>query len=164
MYPPSVLDRFYLRLKRTANGCIEWTGTTKTSGYGTIKIDGVSVRTHRLAWEIANGPIPDGLWVLHHCDNRSCCNVDHLFLGTHADNMADKTAKGRGNFQKKTHCPQGHPYDEANTQIRTNGRHRQCRTCRRESCRRQRAKRGEDLMVIKILLPFVWTPTYVHIG
>jgi hypothetical protein len=50
---------------------------------------------HRAGWEIERGPVPDGLHVLHRCDNRLCCNLDHLFLGTHADNMADKVAKGR---------------------------------------------------------------------
>ncbi|MGH7024521.1 MAG: HNH endonuclease signature motif containing protein [Caulobacteraceae bacterium] len=56
---------------------------------------------HRLAWELANGPIPDGLLILHKCDNPVCCNPDHLFLGTAADNHADCAAKGRAAFQRK---------------------------------------------------------------
>jgi hypothetical protein len=51
---------------------------------------------HRRAWTEANGPIPDGMFVLHHCDNRACSNVEHLFLGTQTDNMRDMLAKGRG--------------------------------------------------------------------
>jgi hypothetical protein len=53
-------------------------------------------RTHRVAWELAFGPIPEGLWVLHHCDNPPCVRPDHLFLGTNLDNVQDKCRKGRG--------------------------------------------------------------------
>jgi hypothetical protein len=70
--------------------------------------------------------------ICHHCDNPPCCDIDHLFLGTNADNMADKIAKGRhrnGN-EKKTHCPRGHPYDEVNTYVIPGGRgRRDCRKC-----------------------------------
>lgn len=57
--------------------------------------DGSPVPTHRVAWELVNGPIPGGLHVLHRCDNRKCQNPAHLFLGTNSDNIADKVAKGR---------------------------------------------------------------------
>ena len=80
----------------TMSDCIEWQGTKDSAGYGKVYIPGRGhVGAHRLAWEEANGPIPDGLWVLHHCDNRPCVNVEHLFLGTHEDNMRDMAAKGR---------------------------------------------------------------------
>lgn len=81
-------------------GCWEWTGAT-TWGYGEVNRQGISGRrVHRLAWEFAYGPIPDGLMVLHRCDNRSCVRPDHLFLGTAADNMHDMIAKGRASWQR----------------------------------------------------------------
>lgn len=85
------------------SGCIEWTGVTvKSNGseahrYGRYTTGGKKLLAHRVAYERAHGPIPAGLMVLHRCDNTKCCNPDHLFLGTHLDNMADMRAKGRGN-------------------------------------------------------------------
>lgn len=75
--------------------CWEWTGLVTRKGYGQIKKNGKNCTAHRLAWEERNGPIPCGLSVLHHCDNRSCVNVEHLFLGTQADNVRDMVCKGR---------------------------------------------------------------------
>jgi hypothetical protein len=70
-------------------GCLLW-GPGNRSVYGAV-----SIGAHRLAWEIANGPIPRGLQVLHRCDTPRCCNPDHLFLGTQFDNMVDMHRKGR---------------------------------------------------------------------
>ena len=84
----------------TDSGCILWTGSRAAHGYGHIggTVDGrrTMLLAHRVAWELANGPIPDGLQILHRCDNPPCINVDHLFLGTHMDNHVDKAQKGRG--------------------------------------------------------------------
>jgi hypothetical protein len=68
--------------------CWEWTGYT-LDGYGLIRVDGHNIRSHRLAWEITNGPILDNKLILHKCDNRKCCNPNHLYCGTQADNILD---------------------------------------------------------------------------
>ena len=67
--------------------CIVWEGALSSHGYGLIKDSGKPVRTHRVMWEMAKGPIPQGLEVDHLCRNRRCCRLDHLELVTHAENM-----------------------------------------------------------------------------
>lgn len=82
-----------------ANGCIHWTGYTDKNGYGLLQVEfetfGKPVRAHRLSYEQKNGSISEGLWVLHKCDNPSCINPDHLFLGTPKDNVQDMMMKKR---------------------------------------------------------------------
>ena len=94
-------------VKNPLTGCIEWTGSSESKGYGQIRIDGKLVKAHRFAWEIANGPIPAGMLVLHSCDNPRCVNPDHLRVGTHVDNMADMDARNRrvNNQNKGVDCP-----------------------------------------------------------
>jgi hypothetical protein len=67
------------------------------SGYGSLRFGGANLRAHRLSWQLSNGVIPEGGHILHRCDIPQCVNPDHLFLGTHSDNMRDKERKGRGN-------------------------------------------------------------------
>lgn len=89
-------DRFWEKVQKGA-GCWIWTATL-VKGYGSFR-RGRPSRTkayaHRVSWEYANGPIPTGLYVLHSCDNPPCVNPDHLWLGTHTDNMRDMAEKGR---------------------------------------------------------------------
>jgi len=75
--------------------CIETMLWRDRQGYGRKKVGSRTVLAHRHAWELANGLVPEGLCVLHRCDNPPCINPDHLFLGTRADNNADRDAKGR---------------------------------------------------------------------
>lgn len=91
---PTLADLFALSSPEPNTGCWLWLGTIK-GGYGNVAFCGRTMRTHRLAYELTHGPIPSGLCVCHRCDTPSCCNPDHLFLGTPNDNNQDKIRKGR---------------------------------------------------------------------
>jgi hypothetical protein len=97
-----IAERFWKRVEKTA-GCWCWTGGRLPKGYGTFSVprDDDSSRNrgvyaHRISWELHNGPIPDGMVVMHTCDNPPCVRPDHLTLGTAADNLRDMRQKGRG--------------------------------------------------------------------
>ena len=77
--------------------CWEWTACKTTRGYGFFKLNYRNVHAHRVAYTLTKGEIPDGLVVRHTCDNRLCCNPDHLILGTQADNIADMHKRKRNN-------------------------------------------------------------------
>ena len=139
-----IADRFWEKVSKT-DSCWVWTGVKTRGGYGYLhKSSGTeqqSRRAHRISWELHNGQIPDGLWVLHKCDNPPCVNPDHLFLGDRKANMDDCAAKGRiCNIGKSrmTHCQRGHEFNVENTYM-TNQGHRGCRICRLDSQRRRRA-------------------------
>jgi hypothetical protein len=93
-----IRERFWPRVMLGfASGCWEWGASTNGKGYGQINVGGRGrpLLAHRVSWELMNGPIPDGLLVLHKCDNPPCVNPSHLFLGTVTDNMRDCARKGR---------------------------------------------------------------------
>jgi hypothetical protein len=97
MYRAPLEERFWNKVQKT-DGCWLWTGYKKDTGYGLIysgDLSGKQERAHRISWILHNGPIPDNLHVLHKCDNPSCVRPDHLFLGTHQENMDDRERKKR---------------------------------------------------------------------
>lgn len=83
------------------SGCWLWAGRVGVKGHGEMSLNGKHVLCHRASYELERGPIPTGLWVLHRCNNACCCNPDHLYLGTHKDNMRDMKESGR--HKMKTH-------------------------------------------------------------
>lgn len=123
------------------DGCWLWSGPKNpTYGYGSFSgVVGEQHLTtaHRYSFAVANGPIPDGLQVLHRCDVTACVRPDHLFLGTQRDNMLDAIAKGRhpvlvlaARRRALTHCKHGHEFTHSNTYITGRGG-RMCKTCNR---------------------------------
>jgi len=93
-----IKERFEANISmEPATGCWLWTGHCVNSGYAYLGVKKGYKLGHRLAWEFYIGPIPEGMFVLHHCDTRSCVNPYHLFIGTASDNMQDMLRKNRGN-------------------------------------------------------------------
>lgn len=100
-----MVERFWAGVdKRGENECWPWLKAKVTDGYGTICYEGkIIYATHRLAYNIAHGPIPDGIQILHTCDNPPCCNEKHLILGTNLDNVQDMINKRRGTLKLTEH-------------------------------------------------------------
>jgi hypothetical protein len=103
------------------SGCWVWRGGKNKNGQGVVRHGGRNQVTSRVAWELAYGSIPTGLWVLHRCDNPSCINPKHLFLGTAQDNVDDMIAKGR-QVRRPRRVPTCHPE-------RRYGGHDMCNPC-----------------------------------
>lgn len=150
----TITDRFQRKFQSSPDGgCWEWAANKDAKGYGLLAFKGKSYRAHRLSWELTNGPIPDGMLVCHKCDNPSCVNPEHLFIGTPKDNTQDSVKKGRHVMPQKspgymhynlrrTHCRYGHPLSGDNLAIWGKGRRmRACRACNRKRQMEYRAKK-----------------------
>lgn len=96
-YSPITVARFWskVNVRRSQEECWEWTGATKTLGYGRMKIDGKNYTASRIAWELANGEPLGERHALHQCDNPKCCNPNHITAGDHGRNMAEAWSRGR---------------------------------------------------------------------
>jgi HNH endonuclease len=103
--------------------CWPYLGALTTKGYGQFYFDGRRHQAHRVAYERANGAIPDGLQLDHLCRNRRCCNPSHLEPVTPLENVRRSPVHNGA----RTHCPQGHPYTGDNVRQYRGGRY--CRTC-----------------------------------
>lgn len=119
-----------VRLPAVAGECWEWAGSRHSAGYGQLTIDGKKRLAHQLAYEWFVGPVPTGLELDHFaCDNRWCCNPDHVRPVTRRENMLRGQTVAAAHAAK-THCPQGHAYTPDNlTQSGLVRGQRRCRTC-----------------------------------
>ena len=122
--------------KTRETDCIVWTGAVNTKGYPCFGIDGKSQLAHRLAYEDARGPIPEGYTIDHLCRVRNCVNVDHLEVVTIAENNRRKQVAG--GLRIGGECARGHDLPDEAAVYRHPRGHLECRTCRAE-LRRQRA-------------------------
>jgi hypothetical protein len=134
------LDRFSAKYRVLPNGCWEWTASTTKKGYGHFSLDGRLWLAHVMAYHLFVGPMPAGMVVDHlchtndatclggnDCPHRRCVNPSHLESVTARENSLRGRSFSATNATK-THCPQGHPYDEVNTYVKPNG-NRNCRKC-----------------------------------
>lgn len=128
--PEKIIERILERTIPEPNtGCYLWIGATHYFGYGSIRYKNKTHNVHRLLFTLIKGEIPEKMVVMHICDTPSCCNINHLKLGSHKDNMIDMSLKGRWNNQNKLKkiCINGHYFDEQNTGIYKNERY--CKKC-----------------------------------
>lgn len=127
-----IMDIIRERSKVNENGCWIWQRFVNAGGYGLLCWEGKQDRAHRVAYKVSIGPVPPGMDVCHTCDNPTCCNPEHLWLGTRAQNAIDSVLKGRNPRKQQTHCIRGHAYAEHGFK---KGNHRGCKLCHRRAYR-----------------------------
>lgn len=132
---------FWLKVNRDGpGGCWLWTAGMDTNGYGNFRWGGKMGKAHRYSYELHVGPIPDGLQIDHLCRVRNCVNPAHLEAVTIRENVL-RSDNPCAHHARKTHCPQGHPYEGENLGLAKNGRY--CRACHRATAKRYyRRKKG----------------------
>lgn len=136
---PSEIERFWAKVSKAGpvvrpelGPCWVWSASKRPNGYGSFWMDGEIFGAYRASFVLNVGVIPDGLFVLHRCDNPPCVRPEHLFIGTQADNAKDMMMKGRNKngVASKTHCLRGHAYSPETLFRCRNGR-KSCRLCDR---------------------------------
>lgn len=132
--------RFESRIRKESNGCHVWTGPLDKDGYGSFHLRRKRRRAHRVAWYDMRGEIPDGLVVNHACRNRACVNAQHLQVVTVAENTLKDSSTVSAINARKTHCPEGHPFDRTFRTKRGSGVQRYCSICDAAKKKRLRAK------------------------
>lgn len=136
---PLLIERLKSKTVVNERGCWVWMAFRNKGGkgYGYATYKGKNEHAHRAMYRAArsNGIIPEGWDICHTCDDPACINPLHLFAAPRAINVQDMRAKGRGNNQKKTECPKGHPYSAENTYVDPRG-FRLCKECNRIRCRK----------------------------
>jgi hypothetical protein len=137
MTPDALPAQLSVSIRMSPSGCWEWTKQRSPKGYGHVKWQRRNWRAHRLTYELLVAPIPTGMTIDHLCRNAACVNPEHLEVVTNTENNRRSPLTIAGANIRKTHCPHGHAYDEANTRHYRGQRH--CRTCARL---RQRAKKA----------------------
>jgi hypothetical protein len=111
-------EKFIKSYQLNENGCWIWTAIINKNGYGIICIKRKRILAHRFSYEFHVKKIPEGMIICHRCDNPGCVNPNHLFIGTHADNIKDKLQKGRGDCPKGEKCVRAKLTNEKVLQIR----------------------------------------------
>lgn len=156
IYPPgspfAILPRLVRSTVAGPGGCVIWTGLRDRDNYGHIKVKGKTLRVHRVSYALMVDEIPQGMQLDHRCHtedpqcpggraclHRRCLNPHHLDLVTSRQNTLRSAHAISAIHATKTHCPQGHPYDAANTYVCPQGK-RSCRTCTRDRGRAYRER------------------------
>jgi hypothetical protein len=123
------------KVRRLKSGCCNFTGAISKYGYGVVGFNGKVIGAHRAMYLATFGEFDRSLCVCHRCDNRKCINPNHLFLGTHMDNIHDMISKGRRKYRNGqtnamalTHCYRGHEFTPETTTLNKKG-HRSCKIC-----------------------------------
>ena len=140
---------FHAGHRLAIDGCWEWKRSKTKFGYGQFTVNKIHILAHRMAYAIFYGEVPTSLCVLHRCDNPSCVNPEHLFLGTYLDNNRDMSLKRRSVNARKTHCKRGHELVASNLwENRGNTAKRACKQCSSLVKRQWRMERREKGLTV----------------